>query len=224
MKYTRYRSVPSLRTGQSHQAGRNSTGHITVRHRGGGHKQAFRSIDWNRSRAKALVVSFEYDPQRNASLAKLYHPKSVQSTPSQSTYSYIIASTGLKLFQEVYSYNNKQVTTPSPDNSATVAKLLLPGDSAPISFFEPGDFIHAVEAFPGQGAVFGRSSGSFCQVMSLQQDSALLNTENTATNFAKVRLPSGSQRLINFGASATLGVPTSRDNPKKNLKKAGRSR
>jgi len=45
MKYTKYRSVTSLRKGLTQQAGRNSNGHITVRHRGGGHKQAFRSID-----------------------------------------------------------------------------------------------------------------------------------------------------------------------------------
>jgi len=45
MKYTRYRSVLSLRTGQKQFAGRNAKGKITVRHRGGGHKQAFRIID-----------------------------------------------------------------------------------------------------------------------------------------------------------------------------------
>ena len=45
MKYTKYRSVTSLRKGLNQQAGRNSDGHITVRHRGGGHKQTFRSID-----------------------------------------------------------------------------------------------------------------------------------------------------------------------------------
>lgn len=60
--------------------------------------------------------------------------------------------------------------------------------------------------------------------MSLQQDNILSNEGNTSSNYAKVRLPSGSQRLISFTATATLGVPTSLDNPKKNLKKAGRSR
>ena len=45
MQYTRYRSVLSLRKGQNHSAGRNSSGKITVRHRGGGHKQAVRSLN-----------------------------------------------------------------------------------------------------------------------------------------------------------------------------------
>ena len=49
-------------------------------------------------------------------------------------------------------------------------KVLEPGDAAILSFFEPGDFIHAVESTPGQGSLFSRSAGSFCQVISKVQE------------------------------------------------------
>lgn len=202
MKLTRYRSVLSLRTGQKQFGGRNTTGQITVRHRGGGHKQAYRNVDWTRSNPKALVVGFEYDPQRNATLAKLYHS-------TNSPYSYILASTGIKLFQEVFSYENHL------DSSSQ--KLLQPGDSAPLSFFETGDFLHAVQAFPGQNVVFGRSAGSFCQVRSLASN-------DSKNEYAKIRLPSGSQRFIKLSASATLGVVASNTSSRPKLYKAGQSR
>ena len=204
MKLTRYRSVLSLRTGQKQFAGRNIRGKITVRHRGGGHKQAYRFIDWNRSNTKALVVGFEYDPQRNASLAKLYHNINT-NTP---LYSYILAPTGIKLFQEIFAYK-KQF-------EFNIQKLLQPGDAAPLSFFESGDFLHAVQSFPGQAIIFGRSAGSFCQVRS-----HIINDSNN--EFAKIRLPSGSQRFIKLTAQATLGV-VSISASKKKLVKAGQSR
>ena len=220
MKYIRYRSVISLRKGQLQFAGRNSQGKITVRHRGGGHKQAFRTIDWTRNNVKAIVVGFEYDPQRNASLIKLYH-SSINGVSNSASYSYALAPASIQLFQEVNVYNelNKK------GSNIEIAKLLRPGDSAPISFYEPGDFIHAVEAFPNQGAIFGRSAGSSCQVMSIsQQNRTYSSRDSKAANYAKVRLPSGNQRFINFGARATLGIVSSALSKTGNLKKAGRSR
>lgn len=207
MNITNYRSVRSLRKVQSAFGGRNEQGKITVRHRGGGHKQAYRQIDWNRSHSNGLIVAFEYDPQRNAPLAKLFHADS-------STYSYILAPAGINLFQEVFTYEQK----------FSVAKLLRTGDSAPISFFEAGDFIHAVEAFPGQGPIFGRSGGTFCQVRSFEQSDLTFNTIKEPTYYAKVRLPSGSLRLISFFARATLGTVSTKVSSDKHLGKAGRTR
>lgn len=197
----------SLRKMQTQFAGRNEQGKITVRHRGGGHKQAYRAIDWNRSHNKGLIIAFEYDPQRNAPLAKLFHANS-------STYSYILAPAGIKLFQEIYTYKEK----------LSVAKLLHIGDSAPIFFFEAGDFIHAVESYSGQGPVFGRSAGTFCQVMSFEQNDLSYSPLKEVSYFAKVRLPSGSLRLISFDSRATLGAVASPISSTKNLGKAGRTR
>ena len=150
-------------------------------------------------------MGFEYDPQRNAPLAKLYH-----KTEGSPIFSYILAPTGIKLFQEIFTYGKFQ------DNNITNKKLLQPGDAAPISFYESGDFIHAVQAFPGQEVIFGRSAGSFCQVISRILDSSI-------SQYSKIRLPSGSQRLVDFSAQATLGVVASNQR-QKNLIKAGRSR
>lgn len=241
MNYSRYRSVLSLRKGQNHSAGRNSSGKITVRHRGGGHKQSFRSINWTRTEKKALVVGFEYDPLRNAPLAKLYHESSAavldseQSSKSinnlsQPIYSYILAPSGVKLFQELYTYAKPnqisavKKTSSTHTTSVEGAKLLQPGDKAPISFFEPGDFIHAVESFPGQGAVFGRSAGSFCQFRSVVSRGGQLSQDNVSQSYAKVRLPSGSQRLISLSAQATFGVVASKISHHSSLRKAGRAR
>ena len=107
-------------------------------------------------------------------------------------------------------------------STTEVSKLLQPGDFAPFSYFEPGDFIHAVEAFPGQGAVFARAAGSFCQVRSVAQDNQ--TRAGSSVQYAKIRLPSGSQRLISLSARATFGVVASTGADSKNLRKAGRSR
>ena len=98
------------------------------------------------------------------------------------------------------------------------------GDAAPIQFFETGDFIHAVEAFPGQGSIFGRAAGSFCQVISFIQKTENDVKAQSGFKYAKIRLPSGSQRLISMEAYASLGSVASIFTQKLNLKKAGRSR
>lgn len=150
-------------------------------------------------------------------------------------YSYILAPAGAKLFQEVHSYPSKKCTDGFPQGislsgvtNLSTGKLLVPGDKAPLSSFEPGDFIHAVEAFPGQGSVFGRSAGSFCQVRSISQENkAFQDTSQKGNNlsYSKVRLPSGSQRLIQFDATATFGTVSTTNFPRGNgLQKAGRSR
>lgn len=213
MKLTRFRSVPFLRIGQSNSAGRNANGQITVRHRGGGHKQAERLIDWRRRSGQGLVVGYEYDPQRNSNLLKLYHPSA-----RQFDYSYIVAPKGVKLFQELNYFEN-EVSSEIKDDSST-AKLLGAGDAAPLSFFEPGDFVHNVEAFPGQGPRFARAAGTFCQVRS--QSSS--GDSQAQQNWAKLRLPSGSQRLFSQGANATLGVVSEAIVNREVVRKAGRSR
>lgn len=81
-----------------------------------------------------------------------------------------------------------------------------------------------MEAFPGQGAVFGRSAGSFCQVRSVAQDTLPYSSNDSFSDYAKIRLPSGGQRLISFSSRGTLGVVSTASAQEKNLQKAGRSR
>jgi len=69
---TKSKPERTLLESQSHTAGRNSYGHITSRHRGGGHKQKYRIIDFKRNKdnAKAVVKAIEYDPNRTANIQK----------------------------------------------------------------------------------------------------------------------------------------------------------
>ena len=308
MQFSSYRSVISLRKGQIQKGGRNAQGKITVRHRGGGHKQAFRTINWDRTQSEGLIVGFEYDPNRSASLVKLYHNR-INSVLGD--YSYILAPVGAKIFQKVYIYDNKidakfilggpivvkahtenlyheltwtyfgvveeRTKTPwglsskfpqdllgvsfiivppieihytAQDQSSLSLqdkiksgfnylgyiyyykkkesfKVLEPGDAAILSFFEPGDFIHAVESTPGQGSLFSRSAGSFCQVISKVQEvekENYFNSKSDSKKYVTVRLPSGSNRHIDSRSKATFGVVSVNEFHSKNLEKAGRSR
>jgi len=151
------------------KGGRNNFGRITVRHQGGGVKQVYRSIDFKRNFIKGIVTNFEYDPNRSAFLAKLI---SINKNKS-GVHTYIIASKGLKIFDVLQTIDNKRTNL-----------LLRPGDNSVLSNFEIGDFIHCVEAIAGQGGIYARSAGTFCQVL-----------ESTAS-YVKLKLPSGSQRLF----------------------------
>jgi len=198
IKLSKFHSNKLLLTSKTKKAGRNNTGKITVRHQGGGEKQFYRHINWSRQESSGIIANFEYDPNRSALLAKLYHPEEKNNLQT----SYILAPKGLKIFDKVTKYT-----------SLTKNIALLPGDCTLIGNFEAGDFIHAVENVPNSVPIFARSAGTYCQI--LQHDSK---------DYAKIRLPSGSQRLIPVTARATLGVIANEEHNLKVLAKAGRSR
>ena len=195
---TKFKSNKFLLESKKIKAGRNNTGRITVRHQGGGEKQFYRVINWARNENTGIISNFEYDPNRSALLAKLYHPEEKNSLQT----SYILAPKGLKIFDKITTYD-----------SLTKNIALLTGDRTLMANFEAGDFIHAVENVPNQTPIFARSAGTFCQV--LQHDSK---------KYAKVRLPSGSQRLIRLESKATLGVVANEEHNLRLIGKAGRSR
>ena len=211
MKYIKkFNSVLSLQKGLNKKSGRNNDGKITTRHHGGGHKQAFRTLDWSRSQSNITVIGLEYDPIRSASILKLYN-----NNMSKDNYSYIIAPKGVTIFQKLHKYSISDSIT---------NKLLKPGDAAAISFFEVGDFIHSIEAFPGQGPIFGRASGSYCQIMSTNQITSNYVKYKERSKCAIVRLPSGNKRLISREAQATLGIIHQDSEIARNRQKAGRIR
>ena len=181
------------------KGGRNNFGRITVRHQGGGVKQFHRTLDLCRNFKNGIVTNFEYDPNRSAFLAKL---TSINGNESESgAHAYILAPKGLKIFDILQTVDNK------------VTNLFLrPGDCSVLSNFEIGDFVHSVEAIPGQGGIYARSAGTFCQVL------------ETTPSYVKLRLPSGSQRLFSPKLKATFGIIAREDFNLQNLEKAGRSR
>lgn len=194
MKLTRYRSVPSLRTGYSSKqaAGRNDSGRITVRHQGGGHKQNHRvlsNLDFTND-SKGSVIGFEYDPRRNAPLAKIL-------TSNQQT-RYTLATNERKLFHRI---------TAHPTNIKTVFSS---GDSVSLSSRETGDFLHSVAGHTSwsstckvktEGDLFARSAGTFCQIRSKEIDKGGSQTKNTRV----LRLPSGYHRFVPSTARGKIG-------------------
>ena len=125
-------------------AGRNSYGHITVRHRGGGNKRKYRIIDFKRNKLDvyATVERLEYDPNRSAFIALIKY--------EDGELSYILAPNGLKAGDKVISSANADIK---------------PGNCLPIANIPVGTVIHNVELQPGCGAQLVRSAGTAAQLM-----------------------------------------------------------
>ncbi len=125
-------------------AGRNSYGRITVRHRGGGVKRKYRIIDFKRDKdgINAEVLSIEYDPNRSANIALLQYEDGEKR--------YIIAPLGLKKGDKVLSGDHADII---PGNAMTIANIPV------------GTLIHNIEIYPGRGAQLVRSAGNSAQLM-----------------------------------------------------------
>ena len=132
-------------------SGRNSYGHITVRHHGGGNKRKYRIIDFKRQKTDmfATVERLEYDPNRSAFIALIKY--------EDGELSYILAPNGLKAGDVVIS-------------SATAD--IKPGNCLPIANIPVGTVIHNVELQPGHGAQLVRSAGTAAQLMAKEGELA----------------------------------------------------
>lgn len=132
--------VPITRSG-----GRNNQGTMTIRYTGGGHKRAYRLIDFKRDKdgIPAIVHSIEYDPNRSARIALLFYIDGEKR--------YIIAPNGLKVGQKVFS---GQGVSPDVGNALFLAEIPF------------GSVIHSIELRPGQGAKLARSAGTHGQLLS----------------------------------------------------------
>ena len=132
-------------------AGRNSYGHITVRHRGGGNKRKYRIIDFKRQKqdCPATVERIEYDPNRSAYIALIKY--------EDGTLSYILAPYGLKAGDQVIS---------------SAAADIKPGNCLPIANIPVGTVIHNIEMHPGKGAQLVRSAGAAAQLMAKENGDA----------------------------------------------------
>jgi len=129
---------------QSSTAGRNNHGHITTRHKGGGHKQHYRLVDFKRNKdgIVAKVERLEYDPNRSANIALLCYADGERR--------YIIAPKGMVVGQEVMSGPEAPIKS---------------GNTLPIRNIPVGSTIHCVEIMPGKGAQFARAAGTSVQLL-----------------------------------------------------------
>ena len=134
----------SLLTTLKKSGGRNSSGKMTVRNIGGGHKRKIRIVDFKRIRdgIEASVKSIEYDPNRSANIALINY--------SDGHKSYIIAPSGLKVGQKIISGDS--------------APILI-GNCLKLNNIPLGTVIHNIELFPSKGASLARSAGSFAQLV-----------------------------------------------------------
>ncbi len=148
---TKSKPERSLIAKKSEHGGRNFRGKVTVRHRGGGHKQQLRIVDFRRDKhtIPAKVAAIEYDPNRTAYLALLHYADGVKR--------YIVAPLGLTVGQQVLS-----------GPTADVAN----GNSLPLGSIPPGTFIHNIELKEGKGGQLVRSAGTSAQLVAKEGDFA----------------------------------------------------
>ena len=129
---------------KSKSGGRNNAGRITTRHRGGGHKQHYRVIDFRRDKdgIPATVERLEYDPNRTAYIALLKYKDGERR--------YIIAPKGVAAGDQLMSGSGAAIR---------------PGNAMPLRSVPVGSVIHCVELKPGKGAQMVRSAGTSCQLV-----------------------------------------------------------
>lgn len=150
---TTNKPLKSLTVPKPQKAGRNVHGRITTRHRGGGHKQKYRIIDFRRNKdgVPAKVAEIEYDPNRSARIARLHYLDGEKR--------YILAPRGLKVGDLIESGETADIKS---------------GNALPLVNIPIGTSVHAVEMRPGGGAKLGRSAGTSVQLLAKEGKTAAL--------------------------------------------------
>ncbi|MGB5306965.1 MAG: 50S ribosomal protein L2 [Gammaproteobacteria bacterium] len=154
--------TPDLHKGEPHAAlvaskskngGRNNAGRITTRHRGGGHKQRYRVLDFKRNKmiVPATVERIEYDPNRSAHIALLLYADGERR--------YILAPKGVKAGAEIRNGSDAPIK---------------PGNAMPLRNIPVGTQVHNIEMKPGKGGQIARSAGSSAQLVAREGDHATL--------------------------------------------------
>ncbi|HKZ21455.1 MAG TPA: 50S ribosomal protein L2 [Acidimicrobiia bacterium] len=191
VEITKAEPEKGLLSSKKSSGGRNVAGRITARHRGGGNKQRYRQVDFRRQKdaIPAKVAAIEYDPNRNARLALLHYADGVKS--------YILAPLGVKVGDRLQSGPGADIRS---------------GNALPLRNIPAGTTVHAIEMRPGGGAKMARSAGTGVQLMSKENDMALL------------RLPSGEMRMVPLDCRATVGQVGNTEAELVKLGKAGRKR
>jgi large subunit ribosomal protein L2 len=155
---TRSKPEKSLIAPKSKTGGRNSYGRKTSRHRGGGHKQRYRQIDFRRNKpgVPATVASIEYDPNRTCRIALLHYHDGEKR--------YILAPEGVEAGDILQSGQGSEIRS---------------GNALPLRFVPVGTVVHNVELRPGGGGKIARSAGSSVQLVAKEGEYATLRLPST---------------------------------------------
>jgi len=150
--------VKALTEGQNSTGGRNNNGRITSRFRGGGHKQAYRKVDFRRTKfdMPATVERLEYDPNRTAFIALIKY--------QDGELGYILAPQRLAAGDQVIASEHADVK---------------PGNAMPIGNIPVGTIVHNVEIKIGKGGQIARSAGTYVQIVGRDQDYVILRLSTT---------------------------------------------
>src|SRR6202521_5813611 len=188
---TKQKPEKSLVTGKKRTGGRSSTRRISSGFRGGGHKKAYREIDFKRDKngIAAVVAAIEYDPNRSARIALLHYVDGEKR--------YILAPVGMEVGRKVMS-------GPEAD--------IMVGNALPLKNIPAGTVVHNIELKPGKGGQMARSAGAQAQLVSREDQYALL------------KLPSGEVRRVQVECVATIGQVGNVEHENVSLGKAGRKR
>ena len=138
--------------------GRNNNGRKTARHKGGGHKQQYRVIDFRRTKdgVPAKVAAIEYDPNRNARIALLHYADGEKR--------YILAPRNVRVGDMLQSGQGAEIR---------------PGNALPLRYIPVGTTVHNVEIRPGAGGKIARGAGSSVQLIAKEGDYATLRLPST---------------------------------------------
>jgi large subunit ribosomal protein L2 len=155
---TRSEPEKSLLAPKNKSGGRNNYGRKTARHRGGGHKQRYRIVDFKRDKdgVPAKVAAIEYDPNRNARIALLHYLDGEKR--------YILAPARVKVGDRLQSGQGSEIR---------------PGNALPLRYIPVGTTVHNVELKPGAGGRMGRGAGASIQLVAKEGDFATLRLPST---------------------------------------------
>lgn len=187
------------------RSGRNDTGQIVIRHRGGGHAQTYRILDFVRApelkqntepvTVKDKVLHIGYDPCRSGRIA-------------------LVAGDGsnkMKIITAPHELKIGDVVTASRGKPQSIARL-RPGDAYPLEHLPIGTLVHNVELRPGKGAQLVRAAGTCAQLV------------HKTDKFARLRLPSKEEKDVPLGCLVSLGRVSNIDHKNRVIGKAGRNR
>jgi large subunit ribosomal protein L2 len=174
----------SLVTSTKVHSGRNNTGQITCRHKGGGCKTLYRKVDFDLSFSNNFdnykLIRTEYDPNRSCFLGLLYNY-------GFNSYSYILLPKGLEVSDYLL-------------NPSEFFFKVKPGYRASLDDFSLGNLVHNISLSPLKGkGVLCRSKGTYAKILQ----------KNVKNKYVRIKLPSGEERLVLGTCKATLGVLSS---------------
>ncbi|ASZ08886.1 50S ribosomal protein L2 [Mesoplasma chauliocola] len=155
----------SLLAAKNAKAGRNNRGLITTRHKGGGHKQKYRIIDFKRNKRDVVgtIATIEYDPNRNAFICLINYLDGEKR--------YILFAKGMKVGMKIVASENADIKI---------------GNAAPLKNIPEGTLVHNVELKPGKGGQMARSAGTSVQILGKDDDGKYVTLRLTSGEVRKV--------------------------------------